>query len=156
MAGLTLRERFEAKVSPEPMSGCLLWTGCVDAKGYGLIAADGRSTGAHRVAWMLAHGPIPDGQWVLHHCDNPGCVNASGGHLFLGTNLDNIRDRNAKGRNPNAMKTHCAKGHPYSGENLMHHAVKGARLCRTCHLEWKRRNWVRSGATRRRERRVPR
>lgn len=153
MARVGLRERFDAKVSPEPMSGCLLWTGCIDAKGYGLIGVAGRSTGAHRVAWILARGPIPDGLWVLHHCDNPACVNAEGGHLFLGTNLDNIRDRNAKGRNPNARKTHCAKGHPYSGANLMRHSARGARLCRTCHLAWKRGHWARSGAARRRTQR---
>jgi hypothetical protein len=50
----------------------------------------------HRVAWELAFGPIPEGLWVLHHCDNPPCVRPD--HLFLGTNLDNVQDKCRKGR----------------------------------------------------------
>jgi len=52
---------------------------------------------AHRVAWELKKGrPIPDGQCVLHHCDNPLCVNPD--HLFDGTHADNVRDRDGKNR----------------------------------------------------------
>lgn len=55
--------------------------------------------GAHRLAWIEAHGPIPDGLYVLHHCDNRPCCNPFGTrHLFLGTNLDNMADMVAKGR----------------------------------------------------------
>lgn len=50
----------------------------------------------HRAAWWLAFGPIPHGMFVCHHCDNPPCVNPA--HLFLGTNQDNVDDRNRKGR----------------------------------------------------------
>ena len=52
---------------------------------------------AHRVAWELMCGPIPDGMCVLHHCDNPGCCNAKR-HLFIGTKADNVHDMIAKGR----------------------------------------------------------
>jgi hypothetical protein len=57
---------------------------------------------AHRVAWEIANGSIPDGLFVLHHCDNRACVNPE--HLFLGTNWDNIRDMRAKGRDYRMMK----------------------------------------------------
>jgi hypothetical protein len=53
-------------------------------------------TGGHRFAWELAYGPIPDGLWVLHHCDNPPCVNID--HLYLGTVKDNTADMMRRGR----------------------------------------------------------
>ena len=63
---------------------------------YRHVKVDGRSTSAHRVAWERAHGPIPPGMWVLHHCDNPPCDEES--HLFLGDHAANVADRDAKRR----------------------------------------------------------
>lgn len=63
---------------------------------YGRVLVGSRRVGAHRVAWEMAHGPIPDGMVVMHGCDNPPCVNVA--HLSLGTQLDNIADRVRKGR----------------------------------------------------------
>lgn len=78
-------------------NGCWMWTGVLrDPKGYGAIVSNGRRLRAHRVAWQLTHGPIPEGMCACHHCDTPACINPD--HLFLGTNGDNNRDRNAKGR----------------------------------------------------------
>jgi hypothetical protein len=78
--------------------GCWLWPGKPHKKtGYGrAYAGDGVYTGAHRVAWMLVNGPISDGLFVLHKCDNRRCCNPD--HLFLGTAADNAHDRDAKGR----------------------------------------------------------
>jgi hypothetical protein len=94
-----LQERFEQYVFPEPNSGCFLWVGAWGTKGYGQFHIGGRSGAAHkahRVAWELANGPIPVGLQVLHKCDTPCCVNPD--HLFLGSNLDNHRDKARKGR----------------------------------------------------------
>ena len=76
--------------------GCWLWVSRTNEDGYGRTDWKGRSTFAHRVAWELKNGPIPDGLQVLHKCDNPPCCNPD--HLFLGTNLDNVKDKISKGR----------------------------------------------------------
>jgi hypothetical protein len=75
---------------------CWLWQGYRDRDGYGKVRYANKTTVAHRVAWMLTIGPIPDALLVLHHCDNPSCVRPD--HLFLGTPRDNIHDSIAKGR----------------------------------------------------------
>jgi hypothetical protein len=91
----TPQERFERRLVLMP-DGCLEWTGYRLPKGYGTIRIAGKNVYAHRFAWALAHVPIPTGQWVLHHCDNPPCCEPT--HLFLGTNADNVADKMAKGR----------------------------------------------------------
>jgi hypothetical protein len=93
----TLEERLRAKLGPkDPVTGCTVWTGGGIPAGYGLISRGGRMVLAHRVAYELKHGPIPDGMKVCHSCDNPPCCNDE--HLFLGTQADNMADRDAKGR----------------------------------------------------------
>lgn len=75
---------------------CWIWTGA-RLKSYGkAYCGAGRSNYAHRAAWMLTRGAIPEGLCVLHRCDNPPCVNPD--HLFLGSQLDNMRDMKIKGR----------------------------------------------------------
>lgn len=75
--------------------GCWLWVGS-QSGGYGTFRLDGKMRKAYRIAWELTNGPIPDGLFACHRCDNPLCVNPA--HLFLGTAADNNRDRHAKGR----------------------------------------------------------
>lgn len=95
-AGNTVTERFHQKYTPEPNSGCWLWTASGNNKGYGQIRRGQTQAKAHRVSWELHHGPIPDNLCVLHTCDTPPCVNPH--HLFLGTVADNNADMVAKGR----------------------------------------------------------
>jgi len=90
-----VRARFEGNYKVAA-GGCWEWAKCRDQNGYGRIQHDGRSQVAHRIAWELWVGPIPEGKCILHKCDNPSCINPD--HLFVGTQLDNIADMNAKGR----------------------------------------------------------
>jgi hypothetical protein len=130
---LTLVERFWSKVKIQSGQKCWLWQGCT-SNGYGQIRPGGYQPCqyAHRVAWELAYGPIPDGLDVLHKCDTPRCVRPS--HLFLGTPLDNAIDRDIKGRHGQKKITHCPMGHPLSGSNVYippkHPNSRGCRKCR--------------------------
>lgn len=92
----TARERFEQKFIPEPMSGCFLWEGATSPAGYGNFGIDGRVEKAHRAAWRIYRGPIPQGLVVRHKCDNPHCVRIE--HLELGTPKDNVADCHRRGR----------------------------------------------------------
>ena len=98
MAGMRFKEirRFEARVRKAGGCGCWVWTGALNNGGYGRFVIGGREELAHRAAWMLYKGEIPDGLLVLHRCDNPGCVRSD--HLFLGTHADNAMDKMLKGR----------------------------------------------------------
>lgn len=90
--------RFEGQYEPCPTTGCWLWTGTLQSKGYGLLSTTRRAGPllAHRIAWLLLRGPIPPGGQVLHSCDVPCCVNP--GHLFIGSASDNTADMVRKGR----------------------------------------------------------
>ena len=99
----SLGERFWSKATLNPSTGCIEWTSYKNKDGYGSFWFDGRMVAAHRVAYAMANGMklVPSGRFagrpvICHRCDNPSCVNPN--HLFLGTDADNARDRNAKGR----------------------------------------------------------
>lgn len=107
MKAMTIQERFQKWVKPD-QSGCHVWTASCTRDGYGKIMIARKEKKAHRVAYEQVHGPIPEGFSVLHRCDNPPCVNPA--HLFLGTQLDNVRDMHSKGRDRKARgeSQHCA------------------------------------------------
>lgn len=93
----TFPKRFWSKV--QKTDSCWIWLGSLDHATYGWIAKGSRKSGimkAHRASWILHIGPIPDEMFILHHCDNPTCVNPH--HLWIGTKRDNFRDAVEKKR----------------------------------------------------------
>ena len=97
----SFEERFWTKVAKVDGDGCWEWLGSRVGSGkpearYGQFASGDTQLKAHRVAWELTNGPIPEGMLACHRCDNPGCVRPS--HLFLGTPKDNSVDMVEKGR----------------------------------------------------------
>lgn len=101
----TLREAFEKQVHIGKRDACWL-ARTTDGNGYGLISFWGKQHYAHRVAYELFVGPIPEGHLVRHQCDNRPCANPS--HLLTGTDQDNSNDKVKRGRQ--------ARGHGLRGE----------------------------------------
>lgn len=89
-------ERFWSKVAVKGPDDCWLWVAGCNQDGYGNFRYKGKTTGAHRVAFLLDFKEIPISLCVLHSCDIPNCCNPK--HLFLGTQKDNAQDRARKGR----------------------------------------------------------
>lgn len=118
-------------------SGCHIWHGATirSSRGnvtfvYGKVWDGYTYKGAHR-AVMESHlgRKLSKEEFVCHKCDTPLCVNVD--HLFVGSNLDNIKDMYTKKRGKGQMATHCKRGHEYAGENL-YICSKGNRRCRAC------------------------
>lgn len=127
-------ERFAEKVALTD-TGCIEWIGGLNGVGYGQFYVGRTSldetgkTYAHRWSYEYHVGPIPDGLHLDHLCRNRSCVNPE--HLEPVT----VRENVMRGESPSAThakKTHCPEGHPYSGDNLYVHPIKGTRHCRTC------------------------
>lgn len=142
-----LMERFWSKCVPEPNSGCWLFVGRADPKGYGEFDLDNTSKRAHRVTYEALVGRVANGLELDHRCRLRCCVNPA--HLEAVTHLVNMQ------RGAHAQKTHCASGHEFTAANTW--TYRGSRHCRTCranrsqqrtpekrHAEYKRRRARRS------------
>lgn len=90
-----IKMRVWSKTKPGK-EGCVEWTGAKSKFGHGRIKINGKLASPHRLVWEWFNGDIPEGQYILHKCDNPGCLNPD--HLFIGTQRDNVMDAINKGR----------------------------------------------------------
>lgn len=127
-------ERVSEKYVVNPETGCWEWIGQINAYGYGKISIGSKTDGtafkamAHRVAYELLVGPIPDGLDLDHLCRNRRCINPA--HLEPVTRQVNLlRGETLPARN--AAKTHCVRGHELAGDNVIHQKT-GKRWCREC------------------------
>ena len=122
-------ERLAAKVKHE--DDCLVWTAYTDNHGYGIIKVAGKPRKAHRVAYEITNGPIPYGLVIDHICRNRACVNVD--HLLVVTRQENtLADNSLAVSKAHADKTHCVRGHKFSGKNLAVDLHSGKRSCREC------------------------
>jgi hypothetical protein len=131
-----LAYRFWSKVGdPDPATGCTEWLASL-RNGYGQMGVSSKRTEyAHRIAWELQVGPIPDGLWIDHKCRNRACVNVE--HLRLVTPRQNALENNSCPTAINAAKTRCDHGHPFDDANTRHLAG-GGRNCRACDSDFQR------------------
>jgi len=133
MTRLDVLERFVRKVRVNDETGCWLWAGAVSASGYGNFTVDGKQNGAHRAAWELFRGPIPEGDELDHFvCAEKRCVNPA--HLEPVPVKGRVNTKRYQ-----ASKTHCARGHERTPENRRTDAGTNKSRCRICDVENQRR-----------------
>lgn len=123
------KERFWERVDQGQPDECWPWSAGKTSQGYGAMHWKGSKCLAHRISYRIEYGPIPEGKVVMHSCDNPPCVNPN--HLSIGTQGDNVRDAQKKGRNASGDDVKWWKG-----EGREHHK---AELTDDQRLEVKRR-----------------
>ena len=135
---MAAEERFWSKVDKDQIgTGCWVWKAFKDRHGYGkfwdgtrLPSGNPRKVLAHRFAYELLVGPIPDGLQIDHLCRNRSCVNPA--HMEPVTSGENVRRGNSPRLSGERMraKAHCPQGHKYTQENT--YVWRGVRHCREC------------------------
>lgn len=143
---MNMTEFMEARTAKCPLTGCWFWLGTI-SNGYGRLSLGRRKEGtrrsalAHRIAYEMARGPIPDGLVIDHLCRQRSCVNPD--HMELVSSVENVM-RGESGPATNARKPCCPNGHPYESRDS-----RGWRICRICTKETDRRRWHERGKFRR-------
>lgn len=138
----TLRERLLSKTVINRETGCWEWTAYRTRDGYGIIGVEGHRTArAHRVAYELIEGPIPEGLQLDHLCRVRYCINPA--HLEPVTSRENTMRSPISLTAISAAKTHCPAGHEYTLENTRYQA--NGRVCRECGREHGRRWYATRG-----------
>lgn len=131
-----LPARLSAKITPEPCPvigldpWCWIWTGAHTSKSYGSASHEGRVWSAHKLAYTLLIGPVPDGLQLDHLCRCKSCCNPA--HLEPVTARMNLLRA--------VRKESCVRGHEYTPENTIPKKGGSQRNCRTCANEWQRNN----------------
>ena len=127
---IELSEQLQNKISPEPNSGCWLWTGALERCGYGQVHIKRKNKMAHRIIYEFYKGPIPEGYELDHLCRVRSCVNPD--HLEIVRHITNVQRGNS-GIN-HSSKTHCKHGHEFSEANIHYNFNRGTRerVCITC------------------------
>lgn len=138
----TIQERIAGRYSVDP-GGCWIWHGAVSNGRYGSIFYQGRMQKAHRVAWILVNGPVPENRDLDHLCRNTRCINPD--HLEPVSRSENLRRSPLMDRH--SMRTHCIRGHEFTSENTRRRS-NGHRVCKECmrmHIRnWRSRNAISS------------
>lgn len=116
----SIKERLDKFAMPEPNTGCWLWTGSLRSTGYGQINIKGRNSKAHRLSYEEYVGPIPNGFFVCHTCDNRLCINPE--HLFVGTHRQNQEDMAIK------LRQGCAKLNPEKVKKIRKLFTSGVKI----------------------------
>jgi hypothetical protein len=136
--------RFWAHVSRT--DGCWEWQSATDIGGYGVIRHGGEQWKAHRLAYVLEHGALPEDRIVCHHCDNRRCVRPD--HLYAGTYSDNNSETVRRARRAPPL-THCKRGHEFTPDNVLpayaRKGVIGGRRCKVCTLALNKESQARHG-----------
>ncbi len=137
-----LPRRFWSKCIPEPNSGCWLWIANANQNGYGRVSMSKGTKGrggkttmlcAHRLAYEVFVGKVPAGMELDHKCRNRSCCNPA--HVEPVTHAENVK-RGVSPHAANARKTHCAKGHEFTLDNIIRVSTRpSARHCRKCQQE---------------------
>lgn len=129
------RDNFYNRFKPYNLDKC--WEVKVNkGQRYPVRSLNGRHLLLHRVSYVIFNGDLPSGKIICHKCDNTNCVNPS--HLFMGTQIDNVRDMILKGRDRpgNRGVTSCKRGHEFDVNNTVWYldklTGKNKRYCKSC------------------------